>query len=59
MVTKEISIDLIDFIMPADVNLNEYRQMWAKYEWENRISINTNISDLKELVEHFEDKFKL
>lgn len=33
--------------------------MWAKYEWENRISINTNIKNLKDLVDHFEDKLKI
>lgn len=45
--------------MPAEVNLNEYRKMWAKYEWENRITINTNINNLKEFVEHLEETFKL
>ncbi|KRX00780.1 Armadillo-type fold [Pseudocohnilembus persalinus] len=59
LVTKEINIDLIDFIVPKDLNINRFRQMWAKYEWENRITLNTNIQNLRELVEHFEEKIKI
>ncbi len=42
LVTKEINIDLIDFIYPAEITMQEFRTMWAKYEWENRINISTN-----------------
>lgn len=52
LITKEIYIDLIDFIYPADIHINDFRTCWAKYgifinilllEWENRISLTTNI----------------
>lgn len=33
--------------------------MWQKYEWENRIPINTNIDDLFEFIKHVEQTFKL
>lgn len=40
LITKEIDIDLIDFVFPAQIDFNSYREMWARYEWENRIVIN-------------------
>ena len=26
--------------------------MWAEFEWENKVTVNTNISDLKEYLCH-------
>ena len=43
MITNEITIDIIDFIYPAYIDLNVFRSLWLKYEWENRITISTNI----------------
>lgn len=46
LITKEIDIDLIDFVYPAEIDFNSYREMWAKYEWENRIVINPQKIDM-------------
>ena len=35
----------MNMIYPADIELEEFRKKWVKYEWENRININTNIED--------------
>ncbi len=43
MITNEISIDIINFIYPENIEIGEFRKLWTKYEWENRILINTNI----------------
>jgi len=47
LITKEINIDMMDFIYAANIDVGLFRKKWAKYEWENRISINTNQTDLK------------
>jgi hypothetical protein len=26
--------------------------MWAEFEWENKVAINTNISDLRDFLQH-------
>ena len=26
--------------------------MWAEFEWENKVTVNTNITDLREYLEH-------
>ena len=31
LLTQEIFIDLIDFIYPADIHINDFRNCWAKY----------------------------
>ena len=38
--------------MPASCNDTEFRQMWAEFEWENKVAVNTNISGLKEFLSH-------
>ena len=43
MITSEIFIDLIDFIIPEAISLNSFRELWQKYEWENKITIHTYI----------------
>ena len=44
MITNEIHIDIIDFIYPADISIEDFRVLWIAYEWENRIILNTNIT---------------
>ena len=42
----------MDYIVPASCNDTEFRQMWAEFEWENKVAVNTNISGLKEFLSH-------
>jgi len=42
----------MDYIVPATCNDTEFRQMWAEFEWENKVAVNTNISDLHEYLDH-------
>ncbi|CAD8103287.1 unnamed protein product [Paramecium primaurelia] len=58
LVTKEINVDLIDFIIPATVQIEQFRKLWAKYEWENRIVINTNQNDPFKYVQFLEKQLK-
>lgn len=41
MITNEIMVDLVDFIYPAEINDEDFRKCWSKYEWENRLTINS------------------
>ena len=59
IVSKEILIDLIDFIFPASIDIDTYRKLWAKYEWENRFNIQTNITDLYEFMKHIEARLNM
>lgn len=52
VVLNDIHIDIMDYIVPASCTDTEFRQMWAEFEWENKVAINTNITSLPEYLEH-------
>ncbi|XP_050393198.1 coatomer subunit beta [Patella vulgata] len=52
VVLNDIHIDIMDYIVPASCTDTEFRQMWAEFEWENKVAVNTNITDLPEYLQH-------
>ncbi|XKL64186.1 hypothetical protein PGB90_004272 [Kerria lacca] len=52
VVLNDIHIDIMDYIVPASCTDTEFRTMWAEFEWENKVSVNTNITDLHEYLQH-------
>ena len=48
----EIHVDIMDYVVPAVCSDALFRSMWADFEWENKVSINTNIQSLHEFVRH-------
>lgn len=48
----EIHVDIMDYIAPATCSDSAFRSMWADFEWENRVTVNTNISNLHDFVRH-------
>jgi coatomer subunit beta len=42
----------MDYIQPASCTDSEFRKMWAEFEWENKITVNTNLTDLNDYLEH-------
>lgn len=52
VVLNDIHIDIMDYIVPASCTDTEFRQMWAEFEWENKVSVNTTLSDLPLYLQH-------
>ncbi|XP_077268849.1 coatomer subunit beta [Temnothorax americanus] len=52
VVLNDIHIDIMDYIVPATCTDTEFRQMWAEFEWENKVSVNTTLSDLRDYLAH-------
>ncbi|KAJ8031969.1 Coatomer subunit beta [Holothuria leucospilota] len=52
VVLNDIHIDIMDYIVPAVCTDAEFRTMWAEFEWENKVTVNTNITDLREYLRH-------
>ena len=50
---NEIQIDFINDLMQAECTELEFKKKWAEYEWENKVQVNTTLTDLKEFVDHF------
>ncbi|XP_045460972.1 coatomer subunit beta [Harmonia axyridis] len=52
VVLNDIHIDIMDYIVPATCSDTEFRQMWAEFEWENKVSVNTTLTDLADYLKH-------
>jgi len=52
VVLNDIHIDIMDYIVPAACTDTEFRQMWAEFEWENKVTVNTNIASLHDYLQH-------
>lgn len=46
VVLSDIHIDIMDYIQPASCTDAEFRQMWAEFEWENKVSFAFLLYDL-------------
>eukprot|EP01018_Ginkgo_biloba_P040144 Gb_03760 [translate_table: standard] len=52
VVLNDIHIDIMDYISPATCPDVSFRNMWAEFEWENKVAVNTIIQDEKEFLNH-------
>ena len=50
---NEIQIDFINDLMQAECSDLEFKKKWAEYEWENKVVVNTTLTDLREFVDYF------
>ncbi|KRY01042.1 Coatomer subunit beta [Trichinella pseudospiralis] len=48
---NDIHVDILDYIVPMSCSDEEFRQMWSEFEWENKVAVNTTITDLKEYLD--------
>ncbi len=42
VILNDIHIDVMDYIFPAECTNVEFRAMWAEFEWENKVVVNTD-----------------
>lgn len=52
VVLNNIHMDVIDYISPATCSDVAFRAMWAEFEWENKVAVNTEFSDLALYLAH-------
>jgi len=52
VILNDIHIDIMDYIAPASCSDVQFRSMWAEFEWENKVAVNTSITDVNEFLEH-------
>jgi len=49
---NDIHMDIMDYIRPATTTDEMFRNMWAEFEWENKVAISTSITSLVEFLKH-------
>jgi len=52
IVLHEINVDILDYIAPKDCPEDEWNDMWKKFEWENKIVVDTNFTGLDKFLDH-------
>ena len=52
VILNDIHIDIMDYISPASCPDVAFRNMWAEFEWENKVAINTSLSDVNQFLDH-------
>ncbi|XP_057459805.1 coatomer subunit beta-1-like [Actinidia eriantha] len=52
VVLNDIHIDIMDYISPATCADVAFRSMWAEFEWENKVAVNTVLQDEKDFLNH-------
>merc|ERR1740120_454622 len=51
-VLNELHVDILDYIGRAWIGDLAFRTMWSEFEWENKININTSITEVGTYLEH-------
>ncbi|KAJ3382672.1 coatomer subunit beta [Lobulomyces angularis] len=52
VILNDIHIDIMDYINPAYCTESQFRNMWMEFEWENKVNVNTNLTNLREYLDH-------
>lgn len=51
VILNDVHVDIMDYIKPATCTESVFRKMWNEFEWENKITIKSQMSSLKEYLE--------
>lgn len=49
---NDIHLDIMDYIKPASCTDVSFRAMWAEFEWENKVAVNTEMTDIVAFCHH-------
>jgi coatomer subunit beta len=48
----DVHVDIMSLIHAHEVTDTRFRAMWSEFEWENKVAINTAITDVREYARH-------
>lgn len=51
VILNDIHVDVMDYIEPGEVSDTDFRAMWAEFEWENKVAVNTTCTDLAQFLD--------
>ncbi|KAM7532573.1 hypothetical protein Aperf_G00000131736 [Anoplocephala perfoliata] len=46
IVLSDIRIDILEYIQPATCSDEDFRSMWSDFDWENKVTVSTQVTDL-------------
>lgn len=51
VILNDVHVDIMDYIKPATCSESQFRKMWNAFEWENKITITSQLPSLKDYLE--------
>lgn len=51
VILNDVHVDIMDYIKPATCTESVFRKMWNEFEWENKITIKSQMGSLKEYLD--------
>lgn len=51
VILNDVHVDIMDYIKPATCTESAFRKMWNEFEWENKITIKSQMDNLKEYLD--------
>lgn len=53
IVLNDIGVNISDYIKPATISFDDFRDLWRECEWENKVVVKTKLTNLKEYLINF------
>ena len=50
LILNELRIEYLDQMTPCEIDIEQYQKKWMVYEWENKIPVDTEVTNLKEFA---------
>ncbi|EGW34231.1 uncharacterized protein SPAPADRAFT_135572 [Spathaspora passalidarum NRRL Y-27907] len=51
VILNDVHVDIMDYIKPATCSETQFRKMWNEFEWENKITIKSQMDSLKDYMD--------
>ncbi|RLV95548.1 Coatomer subunit beta [Spathaspora sp. JA1] len=51
VILNDVHVDIMDYIKPATCTETQFRKMWNEFEWENKITIKSQMDSLKQYMD--------
>lgn len=52
IVLSDIRIDILEYIQPATCSDLDFRTMWSDFDWENKVTVSTQVTDLRTYLDN-------
>ncbi|KAL5961870.1 Coatomer subunit beta, partial [Taenia solium] len=52
IVLSDIRINILEYIQPATCSDADFRTMWSDFDWENKVTVSTQLTDLRAYLDH-------
>ncbi|KAM3184259.1 hypothetical protein ACTXT7_008698 [Hymenolepis weldensis] len=52
IVLSDIRIDILEYIQPAICSDGDFRTMWSDFDWENKVTVSTQLTDLRAYLDN-------